>query len=114
MKMPNHIIRMVLSGVCVIAVLACNAQTRKDTGPILQTSATSADISYKPKQASNAATTVNPAKKENKTAITKSNSKKAAKAQKKDKAATAKADKNDKRVKTTACSGTIFNHNDKI
>ena len=100
MKMPNHIIRMVLSGVCVIAVLACNAQTRKDTGPILQTSATSADISYKPKQASNAATTVNPAKKENKTAITKSNSKKAAKAQKKDKAATAKADNNDKRVKT--------------
>ena len=76
MKMPNHIIRMVLSGVCVIAALACNAQTRKDTGPVLQTSATSADISYKPKQASNAATTVNPAKKENKTAITKSNSKK--------------------------------------
>lgn len=94
---------MFLSGVCVIAVLACNAQTRKDTGPVLQTSATSTDITYKPKQenaTSNAAMAVASAKEENKAATAKSNSKKAAKAQKKNKAATAKTDNNVKRVKT--------------
>lgn len=93
---------MVLSGVCVIAVLACNAQTRKDTGPVLQTSATSTDITYKPKQedGTSATTAITPAKEENKAATAKSNSKKTAKAQKKNKAATAKADNNAKQVKT--------------
>ena len=93
---------MFLSGVCVIAVLACNAQTRKDTGPVLQTSATSTDITYKPKQengTSNATTAVTSAKEENKAATIKSNSKKTAKAQKKNKAATAKANINAKQVK---------------